>query len=219
MCSVTPACDPWCDPWFWVGIAILVVGWQANRWGVPILPVDSWRPEAVQQPFVWVLMVLTLAVGAPFFLLSTNSTLMQAWFKQDNPEGNPYGLYALSNAGSLVGLLAYPVLVEPNLPLRQQAYYWAVGFVFFVGVAGFQAVRIFLQDGRTLEAWHDIEEVLSPTSNTYEQLVEKFKYNVTYTKLLDDRRAEEMVKAIERLDQLKSIGEFIDEYLVSRTER
>jgi hypothetical protein len=126
-------------------LAILVVGWQANRWGVPILPVDSWRPDAVRQPFVWVLMVLTLAVGAPFFLLSTNSTLMQAWFKQDNPEGNPYGLYALSNAGSLVGLLAYPVLVEPNLPLRQQAYYWVIGFAFFVGVAGFQAVRMLRQ--------------------------------------------------------------------------
>jgi 2-methylcitrate dehydratase PrpD len=77
-----------------------------------------------------------------------------------------------------------------------------------------QAVRIFLKGGRKLEAWRDIKEVLSPTSNTYEQLVEKFKYNVTYTKLVDDQRAEEMVKAIESLDQLKSIREFIDEYMV-----
>ena len=76
-----------------------------------------------------------------------------------------------------------------------------------------QAVRIFLKDGRKLEAWHDIEEVLSPTSNTYEQLVDKFKYNVTYTNLVDERGADEMVKAIESLDQLPSIGQFIDEYL------
>lgn len=77
-----------------------------------------------------------------------------------------------------------------------------------------QAVRIFLKDGRKLEAWHDIAEVLSPTSNTYEQLVDKFKYNVTFTKLVDDRRAGEMVGAIENLDKCESISEFIDEYLV-----
>jgi len=79
---------------------------------------------------------------------------------------------------------------------------------------GFQAVRIFLKDGRKLEAWHDHEEVLSPTSNTYEQLVEKFKYNVTYTGLVDETRAGEMVKAIENLDKCDSIAEFIDKYLV-----
>lgn len=78
----------------------------------------------------------------------------------------------------------------------------------------FQAVRIFLKDGRKLDAWHDQEEVLSPTSNTYEQLVEKFKYNVTYTKLVDAGRAEEMVKAMESLDKLQSIREFIEEYMV-----
>ncbi|UCE46446.1 MAG: MmgE/PrpD family protein, partial [Phycisphaerales bacterium] len=47
-----------------------------------------------------------------------------------------------------------------------------------------QAVRIFLNDGRKLEAWHNIEEVFSPKSNTYEQLVDKFKYNVTFTNLV-----------------------------------
>jgi 2-methylcitrate dehydratase PrpD len=78
----------------------------------------------------------------------------------------------------------------------------------------FQAVRVFLKDGRTLEAWRDRDEVLSPTSNTYEQLVEKFKYNVTYTKLVDEQAAEEMVKAIENLDRVQSICEFVDKYLV-----
>ena len=52
--------------------------------------------------------------------------------------------------------------------------------------------------------------MLSPTSNTYEQLVEKFKYNVTYTKLVDEQGAEEMVKANESLDRLKSISEYDD---------
>ena len=78
----------------------------------------------------------------------------------------------------------------------------------------FQAVRIFLKDGRTLDAWHNQEEVLSPTSMTYEQLVAKFKYNVTFTGLVDEKRADEMVKAIENLDKCDNIGEFIKEYLV-----
>lgn len=77
-----------------------------------------------------------------------------------------------------------------------------------------QAVRIFLKDGRTLEAWHDQEAVLSPTSHTYEQLVEKFTYNVTFTKRVDEKRAAKMVKAIETLDQCDSVREFISEYMV-----
>ena len=78
----------------------------------------------------------------------------------------------------------------------------------------FQAVRVFLKDGRTLEASRDKQSVLSPNSNTYEQLVEKFEYNVTYTKLVDEQGAEEMVTAIENLEQVKSVSEFIDEYMV-----
>ena len=81
---------------------------------------------------------------------------------------------------------------------------------------GFQAVRIFLKDGRTFEAWHDHDEVLSPEANTYERIVEKFKYNVTFTGLVDDMKAAEMVEAIENLDQFEKIGDFVDQYLVPR---
>jgi 2-methylcitrate dehydratase PrpD len=76
-----------------------------------------------------------------------------------------------------------------------------------------QAVRIFLKDGRTLEAWHDVEEVLSPTSNTYERLVEKFKYNVTFSGLVNEKAAGEMVTAIENLDACERIRDFIRRYL------
>jgi 2-methylcitrate dehydratase PrpD len=77
----------------------------------------------------------------------------------------------------------------------------------------FQAVRIFLKDGRRLEAWHDQEEVLSPDSKTYEQLVEKFKYNVTFSGLVDEKGAGEMVTAIENLHTCDCIRDFIRRYL------
>ncbi len=78
---------------------------------------------------------------------------------------------------------------------------------------GYQAVRIFLKDGRKLEAWHDREAVLSPEANTYEQLVEKFKYNVMYTGFVNEKQADEMVKAIENLDKCEKIGDFVEKYL------
>lgn len=76
-----------------------------------------------------------------------------------------------------------------------------------------QAVRIFLKDGTKLEAWHNQEEVLSPSSNTYEQLVDKFKYNVTFSKLVNEEGADEMVKAIENLDKCAKIATFVEKYL------
>ncbi len=83
---------------------------------------------------------------------------------------------------------------------------------------GRQAVRIFLKDGRKLQAARDQESVLSPTSMTYEQLVDKFKYNVTFTGLVDEAGADEMVRAIENLDRCESIGDFVDRYLISATD-
>lgn len=78
----------------------------------------------------------------------------------------------------------------------------------------YQAVRLFLKDGRTLEAWHNHEEVFSPNSNTYEQLVEKFKYNALFSKLVDEKGAEQLVSAIENLDKCERISDFVGKYLV-----
>jgi hypothetical protein len=76
-----------------------------------------------------------------------------------------------------------------------------------------QAVRVFLKDGRKLEAWHDQEEVLSPTSHTYEQLVDKFKYNVTFSGLVDEQGAGEMLTAIENLHTCGRIRDFVARFL------
>ena len=90
-------------------------------------PVDTAHPELA------VLGLLTGMAAVPFFVLSTNSSLTQRWFSIAalRGSGDPFWLYAASNTGSLVALLAYPLLVEPAMGVRAQLHYWAIGYVAF----------------------------------------------------------------------------------------
>ena len=81
-------------------------------------------------PIVFVLYLLAAYIGLPFLLLSTTTPLMQSWYGRIAPASdNPYILYAASNAGSFVGLLSYPFLVEPYFSLSQQISIWIYGFL------------------------------------------------------------------------------------------
>ena len=103
--------------------------------GSPLLPDPSWKPPDSEHPLLRILALLSASVALPYFLVSTTGPLLQAWYSRIC-RGTPYRLYALSNAGSLLALLSYPVLVEPFLPLRMQAHVWACGFgVFGLGCA------------------------------------------------------------------------------------
>lgn len=102
------------------------------------MALPAWTPPASADPAPWLLAVLTVSVGLPFFVVSATSPLVQAWFHRageraggqgdDAAAQDPYFLYAASNAGSMAGLLAYPLIVEPTLRLRQQATWWAAGY-------------------------------------------------------------------------------------------
>jgi hypothetical protein len=98
------------------------------------LPLDltAATPPADGTPVLWLIGELAATVGLPFFALSATAPLLQRWFSQtDHPAAaDPYFLYAASNAGSLIALLAYPLLVEPTLPLAVQSRAWAVGLAF-----------------------------------------------------------------------------------------
>ena len=87
-------------------------------------------------PFLWLLGALVASVGLPFFVLSTTGPLLQHWLAStDHPRAkDPYSLYAASNAGSLVGLLAFPALLEPLLRARTQAVLWSMGYLAFAGL-------------------------------------------------------------------------------------
>jgi hypothetical protein len=95
-------------------------------------------PPATAQPIFWLLGVLALCVGAPFFVLSTSSPLLQRLFALTSHRDarDPYFLYAASNAGSLISLLAYPLYFEPNLALSAQARLWAGLYGVFVVCVG-----------------------------------------------------------------------------------
>ncbi len=103
------------------------------------------------RPVFWLLGVLTLSLGAPFAVLSATAPLVQAWRARLAAPGDtrePYSLYAASNLGSLLALIAYPVIVEPSLTLHAQRLGWSLGYgVFVITIAGL-ALLALRGDGR-----------------------------------------------------------------------
>jgi SAM-dependent methyltransferase len=102
-----------------------------------ILPISvpaGWNPPTETSPIPWLLTVLLVAVGLPFFVLSTSSPVIQRWFSYtDHPSAHdPYFLYAASNVGSILGLLIYPFVLERTLRLQEQSWLWAGGYVLYV---------------------------------------------------------------------------------------
>ncbi len=95
------------------------------------------NPPAQGNPVPWLLGVLVQSIGLPFFALSTSASLLQKMFSKTGHRAarDPYFLYAASNAGSLLALLAFPSLVEPSLALGPQTRFWAFGYVAFAAMA------------------------------------------------------------------------------------
>ncbi len=101
-----------------------------------MLPMDLAKavPPAQSFPVFWLWGVLLLSVGLPFVLAAASGPLLQRWFASTGHvrAGDPYFLYAASNLGSMLGLLSYPFVVEPNLDLDDQSWLWAGGYVLLV---------------------------------------------------------------------------------------
>ena len=110
--------------------SLVILGLAGMRWPSPITPGASWRPASPDHPILDVTAVLVASVAAPFFLLSTSGPLLQSWYSQISLR-SPYRLYAVSNAGSLLGLISYPLVIEPFLRLRTQAWTWAGLYALF----------------------------------------------------------------------------------------
>src|SRR5690242_8606182 len=96
-------------------------------------------------PSLWLLACLAATVGLPFFIISSNSPLLQKWFSRTASDSarDPYFLYAASNAGSLLSLLAYPVLLEPFFTLRMQSRLWTIVYAVLVVLIGVHALRLY----------------------------------------------------------------------------
>lgn len=85
-------------------------------------------------PLLTLLLSLFVSIGLPYFAVTTTGPLIQHWLANSNNKAAPYRLYALSNLGSLLALLSYPLLFEPNLSLSNQSTLWSLGFSLFVAV-------------------------------------------------------------------------------------
>src|ERR1700733_2145545 len=103
---------------------------------LPILPSPGWKPQGGEDPLLRILGLLAATVGLPYFLLASTSPLLQSWYSRSNGGAMPYRFFALSNAGSMLGLLTYPVLIEPYLTSGQQAWMWSISYVAFVVLCG-----------------------------------------------------------------------------------
>ncbi len=101
---------------------------------LPIIPDAGWKPAGNEEPVWRILGLLTITIGLPYFLLSTTGPLVQAWFARTFPAGTVYRLFALSNFGSLLGLIAYPFAVEPWITTLQQSRGWSAAYVLFAGL-------------------------------------------------------------------------------------
>ena len=103
---------------------------------LPIIPAVSWKPGPGTQPTVQILGLLAATIGLPYFLLASTSPLLQRWLSA--AAGSPaqkrsmYRLFALSNFGSLAGLLSYPFVIEPLSTVHVQAWVWSCAYAIFV---------------------------------------------------------------------------------------
>src|SRR3954464_2830083 len=102
------------------------------------LSIAAWwgNPPADATAALWLLGLFAVSIGLPFFALSANGPLLQAWFaRTDHPAAaNPYFLYAASNIGSFLALISYPFAVEPLTTLGQQRWTWPAFFLVLIAL-------------------------------------------------------------------------------------
>lgn len=99
---------------------------------MPLALPDNTAPPTESNPTLWLLGVLGVSIGLPFFVVSTTAPLIQKWFAHvgHHTSHDPYYLYAASNTGSLIALLSYPFVIEPAIGLNDQKTYWGFGYFF-----------------------------------------------------------------------------------------
>ncbi len=130
---------------------------------LPITPGDHWKPTDGSHAAGHILLLLLACLGLPYLVLSATGPLLQAWFSKANPGVSPYRLYALSNIGSLLALLAYPFVLEPQLARQDQAEYWSYGLVLYAGLAAWCGVKVWHSDGADAAKSASAEDEPAPT--------------------------------------------------------
>ena len=111
---------------------------------LPIMVPRGWQPPNGHSPILWLLMVLPVGLGLPFFAVAGTAPVLQRWFSASgHPDAkDPYFLYAASNVGSLAALLAYPSIIEPLVRVANQTHLWSAGYVALIALTCCCAVFI-----------------------------------------------------------------------------
>jgi len=109
---------------------------------LPITPGEAWKPPDGSWPTLRILMVLGASVAVPYLALAATGPLLQAWFSRLHGGRSPYRLFALSNLGSLLGLVSYPFLVEPAIGRAAQTLAWSWGLAGFAVMCAGCAVLV-----------------------------------------------------------------------------
>jgi hypothetical protein len=123
-----------------VHMCVLLLATLALPVGIPA----GIQPPADSMPVLWLFGLFTVTVGAPYTAVAATSPLLQRWFSMSGhpAASNPYQLYVASNIGSLVGLLGYPLLIEPIAGAALQTILWSAGFLLLVIMIGLGALAL-----------------------------------------------------------------------------
>ncbi len=148
-----------------VAVVVAMLAWRTLAWPSPVTPGDAWKPDPDAPPAWQIVLLLTGAIGLPFVLLASTSPLLQRWYADAiatplGPRRSPYRLYALSNLGSLVGLVSYPLLVEPRLDVFGQGRTWTLAYGLFA-IATMGCAWMMRHVPVTHHEWRDEGEVAS----------------------------------------------------------
>jgi hypothetical protein len=98
---------------------------------LPIIPSEALKPAAGADAALRIVLLLVATIGLPYFLLSSTGPLLQKWVAPRFPEKTVYRLFALSNFGSLIGLLAFPFAIEPFTTSHAQSIVWSAAYALF----------------------------------------------------------------------------------------
>src|SRR5689334_20933738 len=144
-------------------VLLLLIGIYVLR-SPALAPVMTAAQQA--SPTRWLLANLLVSIGPPFFIISASNPLMQGWFSrlQHYLSVDPYFLFAASNAGSLIALLAFPLVLEPALGLTQQYRVWRVGFVVLLALTC--VIAFALRRPSSVSATIRVDEVPAPQTET-----------------------------------------------------
>jgi spermidine synthase len=130
---------------------------------LPIVANDGWKPTGAEEPVSRVLMLLATTIGLPYFVLSTTNPLLSSWVARHYSPAQAYRMFALSNLGALIALFTYPILVEPQLAVLQQAKGWSLLYCLFVGLVSLVSYQ---SSGHTTQ-----QEVRVPQTQTSRALL------------------------------------------------